>query len=201
MDMKVNSRFFSLPFFLVISSFVIILSCSQDEAKKHVGEKPKKEKVSVAEKTVSENKGFSSKKPQMEPSAVKDDGGAVSETVESPSEIVLISSLWKKHSKGPVKLTHREHFKIYGVSCKECHHIFKKGKNIWQAGMPVKKCETCHNDPTIKGEAGLPPGSRIRNLKLAFHKNCQMCHRKIKQQNSEAKAPTACGECHIKKGK
>ena len=196
--MNKNSRFFTVPFCLLVSSFLIILSCSQDETNTQVGEKSKKEKVPVTAQTGAENKGLTSKQPKIEAPGVKDHADVVSGKVDYPSEIVLISSLWKKHSKGPVKLTHRKHFKTYGISCNECHHIYQKGKNIWQPGMPVKKCETCHNDPTIKGESGLPPGSRIRNLKLAFHKNCQMCHRKLKQQDKERKAPTACGECHGK---
>ncbi|MFC1884128.1 cytochrome c3 family protein [Thermodesulfobacteriota bacterium] len=199
--MKKYFTFFSLSIFFVISFFAIIVSCSQNETTKDTGEKSTKEEISVAPKTAPEDKSLTSKKPKMEAAGAKEVPGTVPETVEYPSELVLLSSLWKTHSKGPVKLTHRKHVKNYGVSCKECHHVFQKNKNIWQPGMPVNKCETCHNDSTIKGEAGLPPGSRIRNLKSAFHKNCQTCHRKLKHQNSDTNAPTACGGCHQKKEK
>lgn len=199
--MKKKFLVFPLPFLFIISFFLTTVSCSQDETKNHPGEKPTKEEVSVAPKTAPKDKSLTSNKPKIEVPGTKEDDGTVPKTVASPSKIVLLSLLWKKHSKGPVELTHKKHFKNYGISCNECHHIFQKGKNIWRPGMRVDKCETCHNDPTIKGEAGLAPGSRIRNLKLAFHKNCQSCHLKLKQQNMDSKAPTACGECHKKKGK
>jgi hypothetical protein len=41
--------------------------------------------------------------------------------------------------------------------------------------------------------------SQKRKLKLAFHKNCRTCHRKIKKENPRTSAPITCGKCHEKK--
>ena len=166
--MKRSLHFSSTLFSLAILFCAVIVACTQEETKKDINEKSTKESISVAPKTVPESKSPLSK---TEVPGAKEDAVKVPETVKYPSEIVLLSSLWKKHSKGPVRLTHKKHFKNYGVSCNECHHIFQKSKNIWQPVMPVDKCETCHNDPTIKGEAGWTYGQFREEYKDGFDLN------------------------------
>jgi len=116
-----------------------------------------------------------------------------------PVEVVLLSNLWKTHTKGAVVFTHQNHIKAHNISCRECHHVYEEGKNVWNEGMPIAKCETCHDEPTVKGERTLPPEAQKKNLKLAFHDNCQGCHKKTRKENPETKAPVKCSECHGKK--
>ena len=123
---------------------------------------------------------------------------------EVPDEISIQASLWGKgHTKSPVKLSHKKHSEDYKVACNECHHVYKDGKNVWKEGDKVQKCMECHNEPTIKGEKKLPKDKQKLNLKLAYHNNCQACHKKLKKQDKEkyGKIPTTCIQCHPKKKK
>ena len=65
--------------------------------------------------------------------------------------------------------------------------------------MPVEKCEACHNELTVKGERKLALDVKKKNLKLAFHDNCRACHKELRKENPETKAPTKCSQCHEKK--
>jgi len=109
-------------------------------------------------------------------------------------------SLWKDHTKVPVTFTHKKHATEYGGKCTDCHHVFKDGKNVFKEGDEVKKCHDCHNEPTIKGEKKLPPDKQKLNLKLAFHNNCQGCHKELKKKDKAkyGKIPTTCIQCHPK---
>jgi hypothetical protein len=51
--------------------------------------------------------------------------------------------------------------------------------------MPVKKCSSCH-DPEKKQE-------NADKLNLAFHKNCQTCHKELKGKEAPWKK---CADCH-----
>ncbi|RLA93484.1 MAG: hypothetical protein DRG83_20930 [Deltaproteobacteria bacterium] len=126
---------------------------------------------------------------------------AAASTQAPPATIELYSPLWKTHKKSAVMFFHEKHAKEYKVSCTECHHVYKDGKNVWKEGMEVKKCEACHNEPTVKGEKKLSPELQKKNLKLAFHNNCIGCHKKLKKENPKTKAPTTCSKCHPKKKK
>lgn len=118
---------------------------------------------------------------------------------EASSETITIyAKLFTEHTKGPVKFTHETHKKNYKIACNDCHHVYENGKNVWKKGMDVDKCEVCHNEPTVKREKTLPPDLQKKNLKLAFHNNCRVCHRKIKSENPDIKAPTTCSGCHEK---
>ena len=122
---------------------------------------------------------------------------------EVPDVVVIKAELWKKHTKSPVTLSHKKHSEDYEGKCADCHHVYKDGKNVWKEGDKVQKCMECHNEPTIKGEKKLPKDKQKLNLKLAFHNNCQGCHKKLKKQDKEkyAKIPTTCIKCHPKKKK
>jgi hypothetical protein len=139
------------------------------------------------------------KEASREENTQKEEKKVVGKTEMPPPEILVLSPLWKEHTKGGVAFTHENHEKKYKVACVECHHVYENGKNVWKDGMPVSKCEACHNEGTVKGETKLPADAKKKNLKLAFHGNCQGCHRKLKRENPESKAPTVCGKCHGRK--
>ncbi len=129
----------------------------------------------------------------------KEEKKVIGKTEMPPAEILILSPLWKKHTRPGVGFSHENHEKKYQIACMDCHHIYEDGKNVWEKGMPVSKCEICHNEGTVKGETKLSPDVKKKNLKLAFHGNCRGCHRKLKRENSESKAPTVCSKCHSRK--
>ena len=106
------------------------------------------------------------------------------------------AGLWATPTKAAVPFTHKKHAEDYKIACAECHHVMKDGKNVWKEGDPVQKCEACHTNAAIQGEAQLPPEEKKLNLKLAFHNNCQGCHKKLKADKPDTKAPTTCASCH-----
>jgi cytochrome c553 len=122
------------------------------------------------------------------------------EQQKTPDTVTLQSTLWPQVTKGPVTLDHKKHNQEYKVACAECHHVYKDGKNVWKEGDPVKKCQECHNEPTIQMEKKLPPDQQKLNLKLAFHNNCQECHKKYKKDHADSKIPVTCAGCHPKGG-
>jgi len=115
---------------------------------------------------------------------------------KAPDVISIKDALWATPTKAAVELTHKKHAEDYKIACAECHHVYKDGKNVWKEGDAVEKCSKCHNEPTIQGELKLPPEQQKLNLKIAFHKNCQECHKKHKQEKPDTKAPVTCAGCH-----
>jgi hypothetical protein len=116
-----------------------------------------------------------------------------------PAEFAIASDLWEKKTKGSPIFTHEKHVDVHKVDCNKCHHIYENEKNIWKDSMPVSKCGECHDEPTIKNEKKLSPEDQKKNLKLAFHNNCRACHKALKKENPETKAPVTCKQCHPKK--
>ena len=108
---------------------------------------------------------------------------------QQPPEEILIENKYKDDKKGPVKLSHKKHATEYKVACTECHHEYKDGKNVWKDTDPVKKCVECHSPDKKQGNAD--------KLNLAFHKNCQGCHKELKDKKAPYKN---CNDCHQKKG-
>ena len=115
---------------------------------------------------------------------------------QAPEEITIKASIWPSPTKTPVKFSHAKHAQEYKIACTQCHHVYKDGKNTWKEGDQVEKCDKCHTEATVQGEAKLPPEEKKLNLKLAFHKNCLDCHKKLKAENAESKAPVTCVQCH-----
>ena len=120
-----------------------------------------------------------------------------------PEEMEIQAKLWSKHTKGPVDFNHKKHAEEYDAKCEDCHHVYKDGKNVFKEGDKVQKCMECHNEATIKGEKKLPKDKQALNLKLAYHKNCQGCHRDLKKKDKAkyGKIPTTCIKCHTKSKK
>ncbi len=115
---------------------------------------------------------------------------------QPPEEITLKPSIWPALTKTPVKFSHLKHSKDYKIACDQCHHVFKDGKNTWKEGDQVQECEKCHTNAVTQGEMKLTPEEKKLNLKIAFHTECQSCHKKAKAANPESKAPTTCTGCH-----
>lgn len=116
--------------------------------------------------------------------------------VECPDEVVINNDVWSPDKYEPVKLSHTKHVKEHKVACKECHHVYKDGKNVWEEGQEVQKCSSCHNVFKL-GKALKEATEEEKKLSLykAYHDNCKNCHKEQK------KGPVKCEECHAKKGK
>ncbi len=111
---------------------------------------------------------------------------------EPPDDLMIENQGYKSDRKGPIEFTHLNHSMDYEVACKECHHEYKDGENVWQEGDPVKKCVECHNP--IKNEA------KTKKLSIAFHKNCKGCHLALLKEEISDSAPyKKCTDCHERK--
>lgn len=115
----------------------------------------------------------------------------VLKATEVPDEFSIKSDAFATHKKGGVKFTHTKHAVNYKVACTECHHVFKEGKNVFKQGDPVQKCAACHDPVESKG--------KVKKLMLAYHKNCQGCHKELKKAGKTTGPTTKCNDCHEKK--
>ncbi len=117
---------------------------------------------------------------------------------EAPDEINIYSDAYektkKKHKYAPTPFPHKKHSVDTKLPCTECHHLYEKGKNLFKEGDPVQKCSGsgCHD---VKKSDG-----KKKKLTLAFHKNCQVCHREFKKAKKKF-GPIKCNDCHVKKKK
>ena len=90
----------------------------------------------------------------------------------------------------PVPFPHNLHVEK-GLSCKDCHHLYKKGGNVLDEsnlteGNKEIRCSFCH-------------GSKSRfNLEQAYHGQCMGCHKKPLKEQKKA-PPRYCGGCHVRK--
>ncbi|MBN2032393.1 MAG: cytochrome c3 family protein [Deltaproteobacteria bacterium] len=105
----------------------------------------------------------------------------------SSGEMPIYNKEYKSRKKPPVPFDHDTHAFDYGFACDECHHIYKMGRNVWEEGDEVRRCMECHDPKEKKG--------RVMKLQVAFHRNCQGCHK----QSAPGEAPfRACYGCHVK---
>ncbi len=119
---------------------------------------------------------------------------------EVADNFIIQSSLFEKRTKANIEFTHKKHSEEHKVACVECHHVYKDGKNVWKEGDEVQKCQECHD--VIKKTKECTEEEKKKHLKLAIHNNCfKGCHKKLKKENPESKAPAKCLECHPKKKK
>jgi hypothetical protein len=108
-----------------------------------------------------------------------------------PDKIVLDNSkVLGGKTRTAVSFPHNRHAEA-GLSCKDCHHIYKDGKNVLDEGALEEgkegiRCSACHR-----------PDSRL-NLEQAFHDQCIGCHKKHPKENKKT-GPRFCGGCHAKK--
>ncbi len=107
-----------------------------------------------------------------------------------PDKIVLDNSkVLGGRTRPSVTFPHNRHAET-GLSCKDCHHIYKDGKNVLEEGALEEgkegiRCSACHR-----------PNSRLK-LEQAFHDQCIGCHRKDLKDNKKT-GPRFCGGCHVK---
>ena len=116
-------------------------------------------------------------------------GGGILIAKDAPDEFNIKSDVFEKRKYKPTKLTHKKHNVDYKIACMECHHVYKEGKNIYKEGDPVQKCSECHDVKKSEGKK--------KKLMLAFHKNCQGCHRELKKAEKKT-GPVKCNKCHEK---
>ncbi|HVP80841.1 MAG TPA: cytochrome c3 family protein [Thermodesulfobacteriota bacterium] len=108
-----------------------------------------------------------------------------------PDKVILdLSNIPGGKTRPAVTFPHNRHVEA-GPSCKDCHHLFKDGKNVLDEGTLEEgkegiRCSACHG-----------PKSRL-NLEQAFHNQCIGCHRKLWKENKKT-GPRFCGKCHVKK--
>ncbi len=81
-------------------------------------------------------------------------------------------------------------------------------KQLETSKEPVESCRACHFQETTEETDEYPPESvtypksmkRSPSGKLtndvAYHINCNSCHKAVKNRDSKSKAPTGCSECH-----
>ena len=120
-------------------------------------------------------------------------------TQQAPDDITMESKVYAKHKKALVKFSHKKHNVEYKITCTECHHVIKDGKNVWKEGDAVQKCDACHSEAKApKAKAGEPKMSKQEQVQKyhysAIHENCKGCHKDSKKPT----APTKCTECHPK---
>jgi hypothetical protein len=108
-----------------------------------------------------------------------------------PDKVVLDNSqVSGKRTRPAVPFPHNRHAEA-GLSCKDCHHLYKDGKNVLDEGSLEEgkegiRCSACHR-----------PNSRVK-LERAFHDQCIGCHRRVLKENKKT-GPFFCGGCHVKK--
>ena len=117
------------------------------------------------------------------------------EKQDVPDEVMLENKGYKKDKKGPVKLTHQKHNVDYKITCADCHHLYKDGKNVWKEGDFVEKCSECH-DPLKKNKE-----TKAMKLQNAYHKNCKTCHKTLAKEGKKTGPFKKCNKCHEKKKK
>ncbi len=165
--------------FLVVFAYV---GCEKEDPAKRAGETVE-EAAEKADEKVEESRGEVRKKFERAENKAK-------KTTEVPDEVMINNEGYTDDKKGPVKLSHVKHANTEGVSCTDCHHDYKDGKNVWKASDPVKKCIECHDPMEKRGN--------VAKLNIAYHKNCKDCHKdRVKDDN---KAPfKKCKGCHEEK--
>ena len=118
-------------------------------------------------------------------------GAGILIATDVPDELSIADKAFPKFKKGPVKLTHKKHVADYKLACTECHHVYKEGKNVLKKGDPIQKCSACHDPKKSEG--------KVKKLMLAFHKNCQGCHKELQKAGKDTGPTKKCNDCHAKK--
>lgn len=114
-------------------------------------------------------------------------------TQQAPDTLTMESKVFDKHKKALVTFNHKKHNVDYKVVCADCHHIYEGGKNVWQEGTEVKKCDACHTEAKAPSGDKSPKEEKIKKYYYdAIHANCVGCHK------DQKKGPSKCTECHPK---
>ena len=113
------------------------------------------------------------------------------ETQETPEEMVIDNQVYETDRKGSVWFSHLNHADGYADSCEACHHDYQDGKNLWEEGLPVAKCSSCHDPEESEGS--------LKKLYIAFHKSCKGCHKRFAAEGGTSAPYKQCTDCHEKK--
>lgn len=116
-----------------------------------------------------------------------------------PDIIKMENKAYKKHKKGSVMFTHKQHAEKYGIACGECHHDENNKPRNVKWGDEVKNCIECHAKPSRKPKGKLSKKEELEYHAEAIHDNCIGCHKAIKKKDKKSKIPTSCAKCHPKK--
>ena len=65
-------------------------------------------------------------------------------TQQAADCMTLNSKVYPKHTKALVMFSHKKHNVDYKITCTDCHHVIKDGKNVWKEGDAIEKCTACH---------------------------------------------------------
>ncbi|MBN1103223.1 MAG: cytochrome c3 family protein [Deltaproteobacteria bacterium] len=114
--------------------------------------------------------------------------GAAGKERGTADTLILDNKAYKSDRKGPVTFTHRKHAMDYRVSCWDCHHDYKDGKNLWSPWGETKQCAQCH-DPKKSVD-------KVVNLQKAYHVNCKTCHQNLAAQKKKTGPHRKCLGCH-----
>jgi hypothetical protein len=84
-------------------------------------------------------------------------------------------------------------------------------KQLETSKEPVQSCRACHFQESTEETNGYPPKSvkypkstsrpatGLLINKVAYHVNCNSCHKTAMKRDPQLKAPTGCNDCHTKK--
>lgn len=109
---------------------------------------------------------------------------------ESPDKVLIKNDGYWPDRKGAVHFSHAAHADGYDIRCDACHHEYEDGDNVWEEGEDVPACNECHE--TEAGDDGM------LRLKMAYHKNCQGCHKEEPARVNGPAPYNRCNACHQK---
>ena len=120
-------------------------------------------------------------------------------TQQAADTMTLESKVYGDHKKALVTFTHKKHNVDYKIPCNQCHHVYEGGKNVWEQGDEVLKCESCHSEAKAPKGVKCPKEEKITKYHYsAIHENCKGCHSDLKKAGKPT-GPVACTGCHPKK--
>jgi hypothetical protein len=94
---------------------------------------------------------------------------------QTPELIVFTAEL------GPVSFPHKRHRQLLQNNCTQCHH---------RGSEKDRHCRTCHKRK-IETKEGDP--ASFFDVKMNF---CRGCHQQLRDNETSARAPVHCTECH-----
>jgi hypothetical protein len=106
-----------------------------------------------------------------------------------PVDITIENDGYHPDRKEAVYFSHLRHGTQSKIACNACHHEYENEKNIWEKGDAVLACNECHDMLASEGD--------VPKLKLAYHRNCQNCHKALARQGKNAPY-NRCNACHAK---
>jgi hypothetical protein len=84
-------------------------------------------------------------------------------------------------------------------------------KELETSKKPVQSCRNCHFQEGTEPTSEFPPQSvkypksmgrpatGLLTNDVAYHVNCNFCHKAAKKRDSKTKAPANCADCHVEK--